>query len=430
MTFNTSDTASTHDSRLLQRKPLFDAQSQEIIDVLQRSAQNARALIMADACSIALLEPGKSILITYSTRQMPDEQPTSAPFRLDEGAEGWVARYQKMLLIDTPEQAEELNLSMSFPTRSLLSLPLLENGVFIGVLSAQNARTGAFDDETVRILSVFASQVAITISKLVQGARERQEAARAKNTFFSMLAHELRSPLNTINGYLELAMSGVGGELNEQQHEFVQRARVGSEHLYTLLENLLLITRADNGQIQLNRKIVQIRDVIEDAIEELELTASDQHITIQVEVANDFPRIYADAVRLQQVLRNLVTNALNFTPAGGQITICASVDMSAQNASPSLCGETDGEETEEIEEMGVLKLQVCDIGAGIASEHQPYIFERFFQATNAGHGRAGGLGLGLAIVKLLVELHGGKVVVESMPDKGSTFTCTLPCILS
>ncbi len=241
-----------------------------------------------------------------------------------------------------------------------------------------------------------------------------RDANRLKANFLSMITHELRSPLNAINGYLDLALTGIAGELNEQQHEFVQRARASSEHLYALVEDLLLVSRADSGQVRLNRDIISLQEIVANAVEELELTAKDNNVAITVEVPFDFQHIYADAVRIQQVLRNLISNALRFTPAGGNVTIATAIVQKA------------GSEEEE----KLLELQVRDTGTGIASEHQQRIFDRFYQAPQGYAGRIGGQGLGLAIVKMIVELHGGTVTVESAPNQGSTFTCLIPCLLT
>ncbi|GLV58640.1 hypothetical protein KDH_54700 [Dictyobacter sp. S3.2.2.5] len=247
-----------------------------------------------------------------------------------------------------------------------------------------------------------------------------RDATRSKAKFLSMITHELRSPLNAINGYLELLLTGVGGELTEEQHDFARRARAGSENLYALLEDLLLISRADAGQMRLNRELIFLPAVIDNAVEELELTAADNEITMRLDIADRLPRLYADAVRLQQVLRNLINNALHFTPAGGEVTISASLVKHDYSLSASL------DDDDEPQQM--IQLQVRDTGCGIDPVFQQRIFERFFQAPNERVGRAGGQGLGLAIVKMIIELHEGTVTVSSAPGQGSTFTCLLPCL--
>ncbi len=243
-----------------------------------------------------------------------------------------------------------------------------------------------------------------------------RDLTRMKANFLSMITHELRSPINSINGYLDLALTGIAGDLNEQQREFVRRARGGSEHLYALVEDLLLVSRADSGQLRLNRSVIALPELIRNSIEELELTAQDNGITIVADIPGNFPRVYADGTRIQQVLRNLISNALRFTPPGGSVTIFASVIEDAAASE----GET----------QKSFVVQVRDTGSGIAPEYSERIFERFYQIPLDHAGRTSGQGLGLAIVKMIVELHGGHVSVESTPGEGSAFTFTIPGILS
>jgi PAS domain S-box-containing protein len=251
-----------------------------------------------------------------------------------------------------------------------------------------------------------------------------RDLTRMKANFLSMITHELRSPLNAINGYLDLALEGIAGELNEQQHEFVRRARASSENLYALVEDLLLVSRADSGQVRLTREVTGLHEIVANAVEELELMASDNNIAVSVDVPSEFPPVYVDPVRLQQVLRNLISNALRFTPAGGSVKITASAVRKERERE-----RVEGAEDEEAASIRVLKLEVSDTGIGIAPEQQQRVFERFYQVSSSG-GRTGGQGLGLAIVKMIVELHGGDVLVSSEPGKGSTFTCLIPCLLS
>ncbi len=248
---------------------------------------------------------------------------------------------------------------------------------------------------------------------------DREDIERLKAHFISMITHELRSPLNTINGYLDLALEGIAGELNPHQREFVQRARAGSEHLYALIEDLLLISRADAGQLRLNHDLIRLPEIIANAIEELELIAMDNEISIRVEIASDFPQIYADAMRMQHVLRNLINNALRFTPPGGSVAISARINNNPTETANVESAETSGDKQQ-------VEVQIRDTGYGIAPEYQKRIFERFYQIPIAHSERAGGQGLGLTVVKMIVELHGGRVSVESMPSAGSTFKFTLP----
>ncbi len=228
-----------------------------------------------------------------------------------------------------------------------------------------------------------------------------REMDRMKANFISMVTHELRTPLNAINGYLDLALEGVAGEMNERLHEFVRRARSSSEHLTDLVDDLLLISRADAGQFRLNLGQAQLSAIVKGAIEEVELLAADAKVKLVVHFAPDLPAFPGDEGRLKQVVRNLLTNAIKFTPEGGQVTIS---------------GEA---------RRNQIELAIRDTGRGISPEHLPRIFERFYQVAR-GQGSRGGQGLGLAIVKTIVERHQGSITVESTPGEGSTFTVSLP----
>src|SRR5579875_2457187 len=212
--------------------------------------------------------------------------------------------------------------------------------------------------------------------------------------FLSLVTHELRSPLNAINGYLDLMLEGMAGELSEQQREFLQRARAGSEHLYTLLEDLLLAARADTGQLRLKRTTLSLDEVVEAAMEDLELTTRDAGVTIETMLPVDLPPFLG--------------NALRFTPAGGRVTISAHLLPSQDGGTPQM-----------------IEIRVQDTGYGIAPEYHERIFERFFRGPQPGGDRVSGQGLGLAVVRIIAELHGGSVRVESTLGEGSTFVLAL-----
>ena len=350
-------------------------------------------------------------VIEISDAQMQGQMPGCISIQDTQSIVAWAAKHRHSLF----DKATWT--SFNHTDESILSkmaVPLIANNRLWGVLALE--RPEPFLHQELRDACDLCNIAVVAIAnvELSQHLRTDQEQLRS---ILATIAHELRSPLNTVNGYLELALSGTGGTLNAQQHEFVQRARMGSEHLHALLEDLLVISRVDLGQRPLNREIISLPPIIAAAIEELELTAADHGITVQVEMPERLPRLYADAIRLQQVVRNLVSNALRFTLSTGQVIISAHVETLTQEAG-----------SDEIKT--VIKLQVRDTGIGIAPELHERIFERFFQSSCNYGQRASGHGLGLAVVKLIVELHGGSVTVESVPDKGSTFICTLPCLLS
>ncbi len=375
---------------------VFQEQTQELLPVASR----------ASSCS---LMGGEAILV--SNGQVQDELLGRISLQDTNSLVAWAARHRHPLL---HRCAQASCYHTGNGACSEIAVPLIAKNIVYGVLVLQ--RSEPFHRQELRHACDLGHLAAMAIEniELFQRMRSDQEQLR---TMLATIAHELRSPLNTINGYLELTLSGAGGKLNAQQQEFVQRARMGSEHLYALLENILLISRADTSHLRLNRDIISLQSIIADAVEELELTAADQQMTMRVEIAEHLPRLYADAVRLQQLLRNLLMNALQFTPHKGEIVISADTQKIMQDIYME-------------EPMQMIRLQVIDRGIGIDPLFHERIFERFFQVTSQSERRAGGQGLGLAVVKIIVELHGGSVKVESVPGEGSIFTCMLPCLVS
>lgn len=240
----------------------------------------------------------------------------------------------------------------------------------------------------------------LLVGRDVTVAREMEQM---KANFLSMVSHELRAPLQTINGYLDVMINGIAGKLSTQQAEFARRARAGSERLTSQVDDLLLVSRRDAGRFTLNLADVDLAPLLTETVQDLEVVAEEASVSLISEVPLSLPLVRADGPRIAQVMRNLVTNAVKFTPSGGYVQVAAEVAKDH------------------------LLLRVRDTGIGIASEHQERIFDRFYQVTGSTpHSRSQGQGLGLAIVRIIVEGHGGRVDVQSMPHQGSTFTIYLP----
>ena len=227
---------------------------------------------------------------------------------------------------------------------------------------------------------------------------------RTRDQVLHMLSHEIRAPLHPLDGYLEMALRGMAGPLNERQADLVQRARSISRHLTGLVKDFTTILSPDDAAyFQMEIEPVDLRRVLLAAVEELDLRAREKEITLQWNLPPNLPLIPGNAERLGQVVRNLLGNAIKFTSQGGRVWV-----------EIRLTGTT-------------LEVSVTDTGCGIASEHLAYLFEPFYQAPQEpGKTRTTGQGLGLAIVKKIVDRHGGQVHVMSTPGQGSRFTVTLP----
>jgi signal transduction histidine kinase len=227
-------------------------------------------------------------------------------------------------------------------------------------------------------------------------------ANRMRANFISMVSHELRTPLNSINGFLEIVLEGHVGALTARQDEFLNYARTSTHQLMTLVEDILFISRADTGQFKLRFDTVALPELTTQVVQGFQAAAQQAQVELRVALPPDLPTVYADDLRLQQVLTNLINNAIKFTPPQGAVTISSNLRDDA------LC------------------VSVTDTGEGIPVEEQSRIFERFYQSEPNTQGKAGGYGLGLAIAKLIVEQHGGRIWVQSRVGSGSTFFFTIP----
>ena len=228
-----------------------------------------------------------------------------------------------------------------------------------------------------------------------------EEASRLKSEFIANVSHELRTPMNAIIGYTKLMLDGLDGDLTEQQMADLQRVATAADNLLSLINGLLDLAKIEAGRMELNSEEVNIEVVVEEVVELIRPQADAKGLALEMDVARSLPAAFADRARVRQVLVNLAANAVKFTERG-------SVTISASAAD------------------GWITLAVTDTGVGIPADAQVYIFDEFRQADSSTTRRYGGTGLGLAISKRLVELHGGRLWVDSTAGAGSTFRFTLP----
>ena len=237
-----------------------------------------------------------------------------------------------------------------------------------------------------------------------------QRANAAKAQFLAMMSHELRTPLNAIGGYTELMAMGIRGPVTEAQLEDLARIRRSKDHLLSIITDLLSFARADAGHLTLAVTDVTLRDVLTDVEAALRHQFADKGVTLQIEPVPPDTIVRADREKAQQVVLNLLTNALRFTDAGGVVTVSCTLVGNHSGSDPG----------------GMVRIDVRDTGIGIPADKLDAIFEPFVQVDAALTRRVGGTGLGLAIVRNLVSAMHGTLGVESVPGVGSTFTVTLP----
>jgi len=249
-------------------------------------------------------------------------------------------------------------------------------------------------------LGVLAANLNRTNEELGRLYRELESASRHKSEFLASMSHELRTPLNAVIGFSEVLLDRLFGELNEKQADYITDIHTSGRHLLSLINDILDLSKIEAGRMELQVSTVALSDVIESSVALMRERATRNGISLRLDVDPSAGAVEADERKLKQVLFNLLTNAVKFTDRGGHVEVTAH-------------GEADE-----------VVVSVRDDGTGIALADQARIFEEFEQA--GGSNSQEGTGLGLALSRRIVELHGGRLWVESAPEKGSTFTFNLP----
>ena len=284
---------------------------------------------------------------------------------------------------------------------------MLSEGALIGVIVIRRTEVRPFTDKQIELVTTFADQAVIAIKnvrlfqELQARTHELEIASKHKSQFLANMSHELRTPLNGIQGYTELIMDGIYGEVPEKIKEVMERIQQSGNRLLGLINAVLDLSKIEAGRITLSLADYSMQGVVQNVFTAVEPLAAEKKLALNVNIQPDLPVGKGDEQRITQVLTNLVGNAIKFTEVGK-----VGVQVTSEN--------------------GTFIVAVSDTGTGIAEADQQKVFEEFQQADSSSTRKKGGTGLGLTIAKKIVELHGGRIWVESNLGQGSVFQFTLP----
>jgi len=291
--------------------------------------------------------------------------------------------------------------------RSLVAVPMLHEGGIVGALVVRRRTPGDFPDETCDLLETFASQSALAIinarlfRELKSKTAEFEVASRHKSEFLASMSHELRTPLNAVIGFSEVLLERMFGELNDRQEEYLRDIWSSGRHLLELLNEILDLSKVEAGHMVLEPTEFSLQEALEHGLALVRERASRHGIRLHLDVAPNVRPVQADELRIKQVIVNLLSNAVKFTPDGGRVDVRAQANRSE------------------------VLVTVSDTGTGVAAEDRERIFDAFQQGGRTAP-TTEGTGLGLTLSKRIIELHGGRIWLDSEVGVGSTFGFAIP----
>ncbi len=383
----------------------------DIQPVLKSVVENAARLCEAMDAAVILRE-GDHLKVAAAAGPLLDGPGMVLPIRRDViSGRAFIDRQVVNIKDILAEPDEEFAGAKEFAERlgyrSILVVPMLRDDEVLGVINIRRAEVRPFLDKHVALLQIFADQAVIAIEnvrlfhEIEDKNRQLEIANQHKSEFLANMSHELRTPLNAIIGFSEVLKDNLFGEMNEKQDEYVQDIHASGHHLLSLINEILDLSKVEAGRMELAVSEFDVGNAIDNAVTLIKERAARHQLTLDVSVDPQLGSFIGDERKFKQILLNLLTNAVKFTPEGGKVRVAAQ---------PT----SDG-----------VQVSVSDTGIGIPPDQHAAVFEAFHQVSSEYTRKREGTGLGLTLVKQFVEMHGGRISLESVPTKGSTFTFTL-----
>jgi GAF domain-containing protein/anti-sigma regulatory factor (Ser/Thr protein kinase) len=382
--------------------------------VLRTIVARATQLAEVDAGVIYEYDEQGEVFVPRATERLEAEivdTLIAAPVRRGEGVTGRLADSQEPIqlsdILEAPAEGRVRDTLGRAGYRALLAVPLVREDHLLGGLTVFRKTPGEFSPEVIELLRTFATQSALAIQnarlfhEIEDKSRQLEIASQHKSEFLANMSHELRTPLNAIIGFSEVLDERLFGELNEKQAEYLKDIHASGQHLLSLINDILDLSKIEAGRMELELTDFDLPTAIDNALTLVRERAGRRGIALHHAVHERLGQVRGDERKIKQVLLNLLSNAIKFTPDGGRIDVRARpVD-------------------------GSVEVSVSDTGVGIAPEDLEAIFEEFRQ-VGTDDKKVEGTGLGLALSRKFIELHGGKISVESQVGTGSTFTFKVP----
>jgi signal transduction histidine kinase len=381
--------------------------------VLETVVDSARRLCRADIALIFLLE-GDAYRLAIASGPLTEEDRAylaQHPLAQDRGTlagrVGLERRPQQIADVLADPEYGRLDIQRHGGFRTTMGVPMLLDGEVVGVLVVWRTHVDPFSERATELLTTFAAQAAIAIRSvdLVNALKARtaevEVASRHKSEFLASMSHELRTPLNAVIGFSEVLLERMFGDLNDRQEEYLRDIWSSGKHLLELLNEILDLSKVEAGQMTLEPTEFSLQEALGHGLALVRERAARHGIRLGLEVAPEVGLVRADELRIKQVIVNLLSNAVKFTPDGGRVEVRA---------------RTEGSE---------VLVTVADTGTGVAAADRERIFESFQQGGRRAS-TTEGTGLGLTLSKRIVELHGGRIWVESELGVGSTFGFAIP----